>query len=233
MQRGSRAERAIMAEEKTAAQTAAEEAAEAQSPYMVTFPKTYTFEKKEYTEVDLSGLESLKIKDLAEVQRKLSSAGETATNLLMETTTAFACELAARASKKPVEFFNNMPVKIFEEVQKAVSNAIKAGDSGEDAHVMKLDAPYTYEGKRESIKGESFAEVYFENAGGVTASDMAAAENKMAATGQPVTGIDRNYIYSCCIAARASNLPEDFFLELPACEGLKLLNVLNGDAFFE
>lgn len=222
-----------MSEEKTAAQAAADETAEAKSPFVVAFKKPYTFEKNEYTEVDLSRLEDLKIKDLADVQKKLMKNGDVASSLIMETTAAFTCEMAARASGKPIEFFKRMPVKTFDAVQTAVTKAINSEAESEDAHVMKLEAPYIYMGQRKDINGQTFSEVQFDNASGISAADKAAAENRMAATGQPVTGNPRNYVYACCIAARASFMPEDFFMGLPVCEGLKLLNILNSDAFFE
>lgn len=213
-----------MSEKKTAAENAA--------PYTVTFKKPYTFEKTEYTEIDLSGLENLKIRDLADVQKKLMKNGDVAATLIMETTAAFSCEMAARATGKPIDFFKRMPVKTFEAVQVAVTQAINSEADDEDAHVMKFEAPYIYTGRREDINGQTFSEVHFENAEGISAADKAAAENRMAASGQPVTGSPRNYIYACCIAARASFMPEDFFMGLPVCEGLKLLNILNSDAFF-
>jgi len=217
-----------MSEATTAAAT------EEKNEYYVEFKKPYKFEGKEYAGIDLSGVAELKIKDLAEVQKQLQNGGEAAASLLMETTTAFIYTIAARATQKPVEFFKRMPVKKIEAVRETVMKAINTKvDETESPQLLKLNAPYIYEGARDDIRGKSYTEVSFDNAGNITAMDKAAAENKMALAGQPVTGIARNYVYSCYIAARAANLPEDFFLNLPACEGMKLLLVLNGDGFFE
>lgn len=216
--------------ETTAAAVAGEKTA-----YYVEFKKPYKFEEKQYPGVDLSGLANLTVKDLAEVQKQLQNSGETAASLLMETTTAFIYTIAARATQRPIEFFKRMPVKNIEAVREMVMKAINPAVNEEEAdpHVLKLAAPYLYDGEREDIRGKSYTEVHFDNAENISALDKAAAENKMALAGQPVTGITRNYVYSVCIASRAANLPEDFFWGLPACEGMKLLLVLNGDGFFE
>lgn len=220
--------------EETTKETAAQESETVKNPYIVTFEKPYKFEKQEYTEVDLSGLEDLKIKDLSEIQKKLLKNGDVASGYIMEATVAFACEMAALAMGEngKIDFFRRMPVKKFNAVQAAVSKAVSSEADSGDAHVMKLENPYLYTGTREDIRNRTFREVRFDYAEEITAADKARAENRMASTGQPVTGNPRNYVYACCIAARASDLPEDFFLNLPACEGLKLLNILNGDAFF-
>ena len=76
--------------------------------HVVTFKRPYLFERKEYAEVDLSGLDELTVKDAIEVQRQLFGQQEVAASLLTETTTAFAQALAVRASGKPVEFFKLM-----------------------------------------------------------------------------------------------------------------------------
>ena len=76
--------------------------------HVVAFKRPYVFEQKEYTEVDLSGLDALTVKDAIEVQKQLFGQQEVAASLLTETTTAFAQALAVRASGKPVEFFKLM-----------------------------------------------------------------------------------------------------------------------------
>ena len=64
--------------------------AETDQRLVVKFSKPYHFEGKEYTEVDLSGLEGLTVKDAIDVQRQLFNQQEVAASLLTETTTAFA-----------------------------------------------------------------------------------------------------------------------------------------------
>ena len=43
--------------------------------HVVTFKRPYLFERKEYAEVDLSGLDELTVKDAIEVQRQLFGRG--------------------------------------------------------------------------------------------------------------------------------------------------------------
>ena len=58
--------------------------------HAVTFKRPYLFERREYAEVDLSGLDELTVKDAIEVQKQLFGQQEVAASLLTETTTAFA-----------------------------------------------------------------------------------------------------------------------------------------------
>ena len=91
-------------------------------PHLIRFKQPYRFEGQEYEELDLSGLERMTVKDAIDAQKKLFEQQEEATLLLTETTTAFARMVAAKASGKPVEFFQQMP----RGSGKLVSNAVKA-----------------------------------------------------------------------------------------------------------
>lgn len=213
------------AEDTTAAEAA-------KSDYIVEFKKPFRFRGNEYDSIDLSGLENLTVKDLCEVQADLINDSEVAAALLMETTVSFACAMAARAAKKDPDFFRALPARSVKAVQKAVLKAINKEQDDDTPGVLTFAQPYVYTGARKDIKNVSFTQVRFEGGAELTAADLAAAENKMARSGQPVTNTVRNYIYACCIAARASSMPEDFFTGLPACEGMKLLNVVNGEDFF-
>ena len=77
--------------------------------YVIELKVPYRFEDKEYTEVDLGGLDRLTIKDAVDTQRQLFNEGEVASAMLCETTTAFARTIAAKASGMPIEFFKLMP----------------------------------------------------------------------------------------------------------------------------
>ena len=63
----------VVTEEEAAPQA---ETAEVNPKYIVKFKKPYRFEGRDYTEVDLSGLERLTVKDAIEVQRDLFSQQE-------------------------------------------------------------------------------------------------------------------------------------------------------------
>lgn len=75
--------------------------------YVVKFNKPYKFEGQEYTEVDLSGLDTLTTKDLADADRQFITSGQVAT--VNEMSVGYACIIAAKLTGKPVEFFENLP----------------------------------------------------------------------------------------------------------------------------
>ncbi len=73
----------------------------------ITFKKPYKFEGDEYKEVDLSGIENLSTKDLIDADKQFNTSGQMA--LMNEMTTGYSCIVAAKASGKPVEFFESLP----------------------------------------------------------------------------------------------------------------------------
>lgn len=68
--------------------------------------KSYHFEGKEYTEIDLSGLDNLTGKDMIAAQKVLDRNGSF--SFLPEMSLQYACVLASRASKLPIEFFEGL-----------------------------------------------------------------------------------------------------------------------------
>jgi hypothetical protein len=76
---------------------------------IIKFSKPYTFEEKEYTEVDLSGLEDLKASDLIEADKIFIADGQIAA--MNEMSVGYSCIIAAKAGSKPIEFFRNLPAK--------------------------------------------------------------------------------------------------------------------------
>lgn len=73
----------------------------------VIFKKPYNFEGQEYKEIDLSGIENLSTKDLIEADKQFNLSGQMA--MMNEMTTGYSCIIAAKATGKPVEFFENLP----------------------------------------------------------------------------------------------------------------------------
>jgi hypothetical protein len=68
------------------------------------FKKPYTFEGKEYEQIDLSGLENLRASDLLAADRyirRLFGCSDPGA----ERTSEYACVLASKATKQPIEFF--------------------------------------------------------------------------------------------------------------------------------
>ncbi|MBQ3076793.1 MAG: phage tail assembly protein, partial [Clostridia bacterium] len=79
------------------------------NPLVLALPVPWRFEGKDYTEIDLRGLARLTIADAVAAQLALFSQREVAASALTETTTAFARELAARATGLPIELFRLAP----------------------------------------------------------------------------------------------------------------------------
>ena len=81
-----------------------------ESSMIVKFKKPYHFEGKEYTELDLSGMEDMTGADMIAVNKIMqrTSAG---IDVMPEVSVEYAFHFAARAAKLPVEFFTNLPPK--------------------------------------------------------------------------------------------------------------------------
>lgn len=76
---------------------------------IVIFNKPYSFEGKEYKEVDLSKLEDLTGEDLLEADKQFTASGQFA--VMTEMTMGYCFILASIATGKPVEFFQKLPAK--------------------------------------------------------------------------------------------------------------------------
>ena len=77
--------------------------------YYVKFRKPYKFDGELYDGVDLSGLEDLSARDMIQTQRTMERAGSI--SVLPEMSLEYACIFAAKATKLPVEFFQELPPK--------------------------------------------------------------------------------------------------------------------------
>jgi len=193
--------------------------------HIIELKKPYTFERKEYAEIDLSGLEKLTIQDAIEIQMRLFEAQEEASIVLCDTTTSFARQIAAKASGLPVEFFEFMPIGLMKQVAAMVRNHITIDQRAEN-HVMRLKKPYTF-------KGEVFEEIDLSGVAELNSLNESAAENRLAREGFAVTNNATNYLYACCIASMATGKPEKFFTGLPLAELMKLRVEVNDADFFE
>lgn len=199
---------------------------EQEGRHVVAFKRPYTFERKEYSEVDLSGLDRLTVKDAIEVQRQLFGQQEVAASLLTETTTAFAQALAVKASGKPVEFFKLMKKPFYRPVFRYVHEYVMSVEKGVENHVMQLEKPCFFEGRE-------YREIDLNGVADLNSMQESAAENRMAREGFVVTETSFNYLYACIVASMATGLPEEFFTGLPICEAVKLKNAVNDGDFFE
>lgn len=217
-----------MAEEikkaETAEKTAETEQAETRE-YVVTLKTPYKFEGREYAEIDLTGLERLTVMDAVNAQKALFSAREVATAMVTENTTAFAREMAQKATSLPIEFFRMMPRGADKKIARIIRGFLNEGETTE-GHVMKLEKPYFF-------RGQEYREIDLSNVGNMTSMHESTAENKMAEMGFIPTENSWNYYYACCIASMATGEPEEFFTGLPLKELLKLKNAVNDADFFE
>jgi hypothetical protein len=90
-----------------------------ENEYLIEFKKPYIFEDKEYAQVDLSGLEGLTAKDLIDAEKQFAAAGQVAA--INEMNIGYICIVSAKASKLPVEFFENLPANEAIKVKNAVT----------------------------------------------------------------------------------------------------------------
>ena len=75
--------------------------------YRVTLKKPYVFEGKSYSAIDLSGLQDIRAADMIAVNRLLNRKGNV--DFLQEMTLEYALNIAAKATGKPIEFFEQLP----------------------------------------------------------------------------------------------------------------------------
>ena len=195
--------------------------------FIVKFKKPYIWEGKEYTELDLSGLEKLKVQDAIEIQSELFDEQETASALLSETTTSFARKLACRATGIPIEFFKLMPISASRQITAKVQEHL--GSSGKEevkGGIYKLQNSYLYKDmKYDSIDISGLSEL--------NSMNLSAAENRIAAEGFLITATQFNYLFAIVMLSQATGLDEEFFKGLPVSELLNLKNVANNSDFFE
>ena len=94
---------------------------------VIKFKKPYTFEKKEYTEIDLSGMDDLTGADMIAVN-KIMKRGGGGIDVMPEVSVEYACYFAARATKQPVEFFMNLPPRELMKVKNRVMGFLFGSD---------------------------------------------------------------------------------------------------------
>lgn len=120
---------ALEAEQTTALAPAAPAEEPEEESLVLKFRKPYKFEGVEYTEVDLSAMEDMTAADLCAVGKIMNKLG--IVNPVAEMTVGYAIYMAARASGKPVEFFQGLPPKESIKLKNMVTGFLYGGD-GED-----------------------------------------------------------------------------------------------------
>ena len=87
------------------------------------FLEPYKFEDKEYKSIELS-VENIKGYDIAAVKRQWTAVGYQAPVPALDS--EFCAMVAARVSKQPLEFFENLPSKDYIGLTLRVSNFLMA-----------------------------------------------------------------------------------------------------------
>lgn len=124
------AERADM--EALEAQAEAEDGEGAEPENLILrFSKPYKFDGREYTEVDLSGLEDVTAGALENVGKIVSKKNPGMNPALLEMSMPFCNYLAQRVAGLPLEFFAGLPAKEAIKLKAMVTNFLYGGD-GED-----------------------------------------------------------------------------------------------------
>jgi hypothetical protein len=77
-----------------------------ENEYLIVFRKPYKFDDEEYKQIDLSGLDDLSAADMISANKIMERSGST--SFLPEMSLQYACIIAAKATKLPVEFFNGL-----------------------------------------------------------------------------------------------------------------------------
>lgn len=201
------------------------------NPKLIELARPYKFDDKEYTEIDLSGLDDLTIKDAVLIIKKLYNEGEMAVMVTPETATAYTDALAAAATKLPIEFFQLLPIGASKKVRQTVQASLRSaaaeedGDEDEHSHIMKFGKPYTY-------KGEKYTEVDLSGVANLTGMNVRQAENRMEEEDIRAAEKTLNYYYCCLIASMATGKDVAFFLGLPLEEAVQLRAGVNHKDFF-
>ena len=193
--------------------------------YTITFNKPYTFEGQEYHELDMSGLEKLTIRDAVDIQKKLFNQQEVASMLLSETTTAFTREVAAKATKLPIEFFKLAPRGVSKQIANTVKEFLNATEKDTVNHVLMFEKPVSYDGKVVEC-------VDLSGINDLTSMNESEAENRLTREGFLVSETTFNYLYSCILASMATGYSVEFYTGLPIVELIKLKNAVNDPGFF-
>ena len=214
--------------------TAAEQTKTAEvkkSSKIIELARPYKFDDKEYTEIDLSGLDGLTIKDAVLIIKKLYNEGELAAMITPETATAYTDALAAAATKLPIEFFQLLPIGASKKVRQTVQASLRSataedGDDKHDhSHVMKFGKPYTY-------KGETYTSVDLSGVANMTGMNVRQAENRMEEEDIRAAEKTLNYYYCCLIASMATGKDVAFFCALAQSEAVQLRAGVNHKDFF-
>ncbi|MCM1307581.1 MAG: phage tail assembly protein [Butyrivibrio sp.] len=86
----------------------------------VKFSKPYRFDDDTYDGLDMSCLEALTTRDLADIEKKFYRQG--ITSMTPENTVTYAKIVAQKASGLPIEFFEQLPLREMMKIKSRVVN---------------------------------------------------------------------------------------------------------------
>lgn len=75
----------------------------------------FTFEGKQYDEIDLTGLNDIKARDMIDINRRMTRGGNV--DSTPELTLEYALNMANIAAKLPLEFFEQLPPRVALEIR--------------------------------------------------------------------------------------------------------------------
>lgn len=190
----------------------------------LSWKRPYLFEGKEYTELDLSGVDELTVQDSIDVQRQLMEEEDRVSMVMPEASQAYINALAAAATKKPVEFFEQMPIGLANKVRTAMQGVLMAAAGKGDK--VELEAPYLFEGKE-------YTELDLSGVEELTSADMCRVENLMLDQGSVAAAGTQNVLYCCALASMGSGKKLEFYTGLPVTQAAALRAAVSKAAFFE
>ena len=86
---------------------------------VVKFTRSYSFEGKSYSEVDLAGMDDLTAKDMIEAEKYLFKTGTV--SALPDQAVGYVCFIASRISDQPIEFFMGLSPRDMNRVKNKVT----------------------------------------------------------------------------------------------------------------
>lgn len=86
---------------------------------VVKFSRSYNFEGKTYSEVDLSGMDDLTAKDMIEAEKYLFKTGTV--SALPDQAVGYVCFIASKISDRPIEFFMGLSPRDMNRVKNKVT----------------------------------------------------------------------------------------------------------------
>lgn len=87
---------------------------------VVKFSKPYTFEGDTYTEIDLDGMDRMTAQDMIDAEKYLNRSG--VFSPIPEVSVKYVCFIASKASKQPIEFFEQLPPRDATKVKNKVTS---------------------------------------------------------------------------------------------------------------